>query len=140
MKKYCVLLLLFVFGVSGCPLTIEQQNRLRERKEEEQNRLRERKERQNEIMDSWDGDHVSKLIRSWGPPKEVTTDGAGGKIYIWRWGGKITITGKCPCQETDTESEDYYTTVVATEPEYDRVRMFWANPQGIIYHWQWKGF
>ena len=36
-----------------------------------------------EIMNSWKGSHVSRLIRSWGPPQEVTTDGAGSRIYIW---------------------------------------------------------
>ena len=148
MKKYSVFLLLIVFGLSGCPLTIEQQiereKRLKEQQIEREKRLKERKERQNEIMRSWDGSHISKLIRSWGPPKEVTTDGAGGKIYIWKWGGKITIKGKgSRSQETDKKSRDtdyYYTKIVAAEPKYDRIRMFWANPEGIIYHWQWTGY
>ena len=36
-----------------------------------------------EIMNSWMGSHISAVIRSWGPPTQVTADGAGGKIYIW---------------------------------------------------------
>ena len=35
-------------------------------------------------MNSWMGSHISKVIRSWGPPTQITADGAGGHIYIWR--------------------------------------------------------
>ena len=37
-----------------------------------------------EIMNSWMGSHISAVIRSWGPPTQITSDGAGGKIYIRR--------------------------------------------------------
>ena len=45
-----------------------------------------------EIMNSWKGAHVSRLIRSWGPPQEITSDGLGGRIYIWRSDVYIPIT------------------------------------------------
>ena len=36
-----------------------------------------------EIMNSWMGNHISQVIRSWGAYDQVVSDGAGGKIYIW---------------------------------------------------------
>ena len=41
------------------------------------------KEGQTAIMKSWEGAHISRLIRSWGPPQEIVSDGAGGRIYIY---------------------------------------------------------
>ena len=79
----------------------------------------EESKKQNEItMDSWMGEHVSKLIRSWGPPQRVISDGASGKIYIW------SSRVKNPFSQRE---------------KYDRVRMFWVNSRGIIYHWRAKG-
>ena len=37
------------------------------------------------------GNHVSSLIRSWGPPNQVVSDGARGEIYIWR--SRVTYSG-----------------------------------------------
>ena len=34
-------------------------------------------------MKSWMGDHVSKVVQSWGPADRITSDGADGKVYIW---------------------------------------------------------
>lgn len=39
--------------------------------------------KQNAIMESWKGAHITRLIRSWGPPQEIVSDGGSGKIYIW---------------------------------------------------------
>ncbi|RKU31844.1 hypothetical protein C6497_00760 [Candidatus Poribacteria bacterium] len=30
------------------------------------------------------GSHISQVIQRWGPPTQITVDGAGGNIYIWR--------------------------------------------------------
>ena len=88
-------------------------------------------EHRNKVMRSWMGSHASKLIRSWGPPDRVTTDGAGGKIYIWEWYREVS----CTCTEkTGTECP------IHTRIEPDRVYMFWADPEGILYHWDWDGF
>ena len=35
------------------------------------------------VMNSWLGHHQSDLIRSWGPPSSVASDGAGGTILIY---------------------------------------------------------
>ena len=100
-----------------------------------------------EIMNSWKGDHVSKLIRSWGPPKQVVSDGAGGKIYIWSDRIYIPIAeGKTETRATVDRGP--YTSRVKSTTTYtppivvdgDKVRMFWVNSNGIIHHWQAKGF
>ena len=99
-------------------------------------------ETQKVIMHSWVGSNISDLIRSWGPPQQVVSDGAGGKIYIWSSHVKI------PLEEEKREGSAhrignsiYYEekTSPATNIEYDKMRMFWVNPQGIIYHWKYKG-
>ena len=100
----------------------------------------------SEIMNSWEGHHVSDLIRSWGPPHEVTSDGRGGKIYIWRYQGSIELL---PGKTTERGSANvigssvyYRNQTTYRRPvtvEIDKQRMFWVNREGIIYHWQWKG-
>ena len=98
-------------------------------------------------MESWDGKHVSKLIKGWGPPQQVVPDGRGGKIYIWSRHVKIPLSkGSTQKRGTISKIGDtyYYEETAKKRPpqdiEYDRVRMFWVNCQGIIYHWRWKGF
>lgn len=102
-----------------------------------------------EIMNSWKGAHVSRLIRSWGPPQHVTTDGAGGKIYIWKKNIDITLAdAKAKTKGTITYSPylDEYTIdskTTYTDPvvlEGEKVRMFWVDRDGIIYTWRAEGF
>ena len=102
-----------------------------------------------EIMNSWKGHHVSRLIRSWGPPQQVTTDGAGGRIYIWTTDVNIPLTkAKSKTKGTVTynpyldeyaiKSKTTYTDPIVIEGQ--KVRMFWVNKNRIIYHWRAKGF
>ena len=124
-RKQVALLLLIVFVLGGCgPPTAE-------------------------IMNSWKGAHVSRLIRSWGPPQQVTTDGAGGRIYIWTTDVNIpltkaesktkgTVTYNPYLDEYTIESKTTYTEPIVIDGQ--KVRMFWANKDGIIYHWRAKGF
>ena len=108
--------------------------------------IEEAKKERSAIMESWKGAHISQLIRSSGPPQRIVSDGAGGKIYIWSSHVKIPLKKeKTERRGTATIIGDtvYYrektTTSPATNIEYDKVRMFWVNSQGIIYHWKWKG-
>ena len=102
-----------------------------------------------EIMDSWDGSHVSRVISSWGPPQRVTGDGRGGEIYIWSDDVSIPLSdGKT--KTTSTVDYDPYrerftvrSTTKYKEPvvlEGERVRMFWVDEDGIIYDWRAEGF
>jgi hypothetical protein len=59
------------------------------------------------------GQPISVVIDRWGPPSRVTSDGSGGKVYVWeKW-------------------EDL---------GYGIYRlwslMFWADSNGIVYHWR----
>ena len=58
MMKYISLFLyiLIMISSSGCAAMIEVENK---------------------IMESWDGKHVSALMRSWGPSQQVVPDGNG---------------------------------------------------------------
>ena len=100
-----------------------------------------------QIMDSWKGHHVPSLIRSWGPPQQVVSDEAGGQICIWRNRIHVPIAeGKKKTSGTIThypysskfKSESTYTPPLVLKG--DKVRMFWVDSQGIIYHWRAQGF
>ena len=102
-----------------------------------------------EVMNSWTGAHVSRLIRSWGPPQQVTTDGLDGHVYIWRKDVNIPLT-QASSETTRTidynpysgqyavKSETTYAAPIIIEGQ--KLRMFWVNKDGIIYHWQARGF
>ena len=102
-----------------------------------------------EIMNSWTGSHVSELIRSWGPPQEISTDGLNGHVYIWRTDINIplseretetkgTITYDPYLDQYSIESKTTYKEPVVIEGQ--KVRMFWVNEDGTIYTWKAKGF
>ncbi len=98
-----------------------------------------------EIMNSWKGSHVSRLIRSWGPPQQVVPDGAGGKIYVWSDSIYLPFTkGKTETRGTyDAYSSTFKSKTTYTPPlvlEGDKVRMFYVDAQGIIYTWRAEGF
>ncbi len=102
-----------------------------------------------EIMNSWKGSHVSRLIRSWGPPQQVTTDGVGGRIYIWTTEVNIPLTNATSKTKGTVDYNPYldqYTIKSKTTHiapiiiEGQRARMFWVDEDGIIYYWQAKGF
>jgi len=65
-------------------------------------------------MDSWLGSSTQTLIKEWGAPSRVTTDGAGGEVLVY---------------ERSTYLSYYKVT-------YYTIRMFYAHADGIIYHWK----
>ena len=103
------------------------------------------------VMNSWKGSHISEVIRSWSPYSQVAEDGIGGQIYIWQLqeqrlipqrppipppppaSGRDTVPGilaDITRWKLQRESTIMYTTINIT-----RSRMFYARPNGIIYHW-----
>ncbi len=96
----------------------------------------------SETMKSWKGAPVTRLIRSWGPPQDIVSDGAQGKIYIY---SKLIDRQLAPgtIKRKGTYGDGFYTERIEVKPprrlKYKRVRMFWVNKRGIIYHWMWKG-
>lgn len=68
-------------------------------------------------LQGWIGHHQSELIVSWGPPHETSTDGMGGTVLIYR----------------------FWKPRVGRFEGWNRVRMFYVNPEGTIYRWRWEG-
>ena len=93
-------------------------------------------------MESWIGAPVTRLILSWGPPQRVVSDGGDGKIYIWTEPVDIELVPGSIKRE-GTYGHGRYSEEIRVEPpvdiKYNRVRMFWVNSRGIIYHGKWKG-
>ena len=89
----------------------------------------------SKAMDSWVGSHKGDLIAQHGPPNQVASDGRGGEILIY---GSYVDLGQIPGKATT----DYRGNITYTAPQqrgYQRTRMFYVNPEGIVYFWRWKG-
>jgi len=71
-------------------------------------------EKTKAAMDSWLGSSTQTLIKEWGAPSRVTTDGDGGEVLVY---------------ERSTYLSYYKVT-------YYTIRMFYAHADGIIYHWK----
>jgi hypothetical protein len=72
-----------------------------------------------ESMKVWLGEKKHNLIMSYGPPDKISEDGAGGEVLVY-------IT-------------NYYTPVTSTSPantlsNAQQFKMYFINPEGIIYH------
>jgi len=68
-------------------------------------------------MDSWIGGTKAELIRKWGPPERITSDGSSGEILIY---------------EFPIIFPEPYGTII-------RSRMFYVNKDGKIYQYMCKG-
>ena len=79
-----------------------------------------------EVMDSWKGTHISRVISSWGPETRITGDGKGGKIYTW---------------DTRWKTNAYYDYSGVYQPPRERycTKNFYVSEKGIIYSWRWQG-
>lgn len=95
----------------------------------------------DEIMSSWVGKHQAELIRSWGAPDRVTSDGKGGKVlvYVQTYGSVRQEDG-----EYDTEIDNYGRAIKVWKPgqtiddRFRAFRSFFVNPKGIIYYYRWE--
>ena len=78
-----------------------------------------------EIMNEWMNRHKSVLIKHWGPPDRITSDGKGGEIYIYLRGKNqivpMPILG---------------TLVVLPDRHY---RQFYIDKHGFVYYWRAQG-
>ena len=85
-------------------------------------------------MDWWIGHHQSELIAAWGPPHQTAPDGAGGTVFVYNFPVDL---GQLPGRVYAKGKEVRY-----TDPErlaWNRVRMFYVKPNGVIYSWRWEG-
>lgn len=91
----------------------------------------------NKTMKSWMGAHKSQLIRSWGPPTRVADDGQGGEVLIYEYHESFQTQGKATTQKRGGK---YVTTYQPGQTiNVDKYRMFWADENGVLYGWKWKG-
>jgi len=84
------------------------------------------KSRTTEVMSSWKGSHISKVIASWGPETKLSGDGKGGKVYTWE--KKWTTSGYYDFQDVYHEGKTKTC-----------IKNFYVNEKGIIYYWRWQG-
>ena len=96
------------------------------------------------IMKSWEGKHKSRLIRSWGLPSEIGSDGLGGEVYVYRWSSSWTAPGT---SKTTIKTDRYGNKAKAKTTYYPgetftfkKYRAFWIDEQGYIYSWKWRGW
>ena len=80
-----------------------------------------------DVMESWLDSHKSELIKVWGPPNRITTDGKEGEIYIYEESSTNAMTvNNFFGIELDNPITTYNTT-----SEY---RQFYIDKDGIIYY------
>jgi hypothetical protein len=101
----------------------------------------------NQMMQSWEGHHYSKVVAKWGPPTRVIDESNGGKMMIWEETKTVTSPGYAQTQPYGAYSKNvlmptsYRTTYIPPQTNtYTKSRTFWVNSEGIIYRWAWKGF
>jgi len=88
------------------------------------------------VMQSWVGSTKAELIRTWGPPTKITSDGQEGEILIY------DRTVSFPQTSGVIYTKPYSNNVYYTNPQSNvitRSRMFYVNKQGIIYYWMCQG-
>ena len=83
-----------------------------------------------EVMESWLNHHKSELIKSWGPPHRITTDGQGGEIYIY----EASSTSATTFNNIFGIELDNPITTINTTTEY---RQFYIDKDGMIYYVRW---
>ncbi len=119
----------------------------------------------NKNMDSWMDHNVSDLIAKWGPPQQTMSDGSGGQILIYSSRVEWTTPGRATTNTSGTANSygnfnantygsntygnysgstygNATSTTTYTPPKthgYNKSRMFWADRNGRLYKWQWKG-
>ena len=87
-------------------------------------------------MTSWVGAHISDLYLSWGPPTQTMSDGREGSIVSYYYSRNF---GQIPGQAV---KNNYTGSISYTAPRnlsYTAERHFYANSDGIIYSWRWRG-
>lgn len=103
----------------------------------------------NKVMKSWQGQHFTVLIGSWGPPQQVFDDGGGGRIFIYtqqrQWttpgSSTTTIRGNATVLGNNVWGSAKSTTTYNPSQThgYKAYRMFYINKDGFIYNWAWRG-
>ncbi len=92
--------------------------------------------RENFNIGSWVGEKIADLISSWGAPSRVSTDGAGGRIYVY----ESTYTNSGSNYTNGYVVTDGYGNVTASRPSsgsswsnnYTNFKEVYVDGQGKI--------
>ena len=92
----------------------------------------------NTAMASWESHSVTDLLAKWGPPQQVLSDGEY-QVYMY-----ITTSTSytAPVTYRLWRNKNASTVVLANgrvDTSIKSWRMFWADKNGIIRRWSWKG-
>jgi hypothetical protein len=90
-------------------------------------------------MDAWMGKNKSDLILAWGAPDRVMSDGKDGEVLIYERMVKRGFTSANAQVHTYGTSTYGTGSAVTTTAEGKRYRMFWADKNGVLYHWKGRG-
>ena len=99
----------------------------------------------SKTLQSWVGHNYNDLFASWGPPQQVFSDGRGGQIFVytysrsWVQPGRATTTYNANTYGNYTYGSATTVYSPSSVQGYDAYRMFWADQNGIIYSWAWRG-
>lgn len=89
---------------------------------------------ETDTMNSWVGHTKAELVQTWGPPLKIDSDQQGGEIFTYE---KSVTIGQFPGQVYGTNTGIGYTQ--ARPATITRVRMFYINKEGKVYHWVSNG-
>ncbi len=83
-----------------------------------------------QILNSWSGSDVNKLMLSWGPPADVFTMPNGNKMYTWLYVGNSYVSS----------NYNYYLNQIQTTgfTQYCKTT-FTTNSSDRIVSWRYKG-
>lgn len=90
------------------------------------------------VMNSWLGHHQSDLIRSWGPPSSVASDGAGGTILIYIVAPSPAVTAPAQIALNDPNQPEWVKQTARANLQANRPmqRMMYVRADGTIYFWR----
>lgn len=84
----------------------------------------------NEVVKSWEGADINRLITSWGPPSDVYTMPNGNKMYTWLYVSNSLVT---------TNYNQYLNRLETRQIQYWCKTTFTTNQNDIITNWRWEG-
>jgi hypothetical protein len=85
--------------------------------------------RQNDVCSSWEGNDVSDLISSWGPPTSTYAEPNGNTLYEWDTANGVHVTPDEMWRTQAAQRRGLPTSTTA----------FTAGPDNKIVSWRWQG-
>ena len=84
-------------------------------------------------MSSWIGEEEDELLRSWGLPSEVLSDGQGGRIYIYTYD-----LARPPTDLNRSDKDESANTLSEKTTKRSYSRRFFISPEKKVYKVSWE--